>query len=256
MIGNCSEAARSAPNAGRFGRLVAPTMFFVGLLCLAGMAFATSWPDMEASAFDSATSLSADAKLRSLRCPWAIAADEVGSVGVDFANPTERATSFLVRSRITRGFVTYVRQDSQQLTLDPHESRTIEWPITADDAAYGRVVMARVLATRSAAQPAREGACGVLVIGVTGVRGQWVVWAGVLLGAAMATAGAALWYRRRRPLRPRDRTIATRAGLLTTLVTASLLAGMLGWWPASHLLQIAALLSVVTILERVYGYEH
>ena len=131
------------------------TPFFVGVLWLAVMAFASAWPDMEASIFDSATTLMADAKLRTLRCPWIVSADEAATVSATFTNPTDTPVSFLVRTRVSRGIVTLVRQDSPVVKLAPKESRELSWPVAAADAAYGRVVTVRTLAMGSAARPAR-----------------------------------------------------------------------------------------------------
>jgi hypothetical protein len=227
--------------------------FLVGVAWLAVMGFVAAWPDMEASVFDAATSLSADEKLQTLACPLVIAEDEVAAVRARFSNPADHDTAFLVRTRISHGFVTLVRQDSQQVRLAPGATQELSWPIEAADAAYGRLVLARVLATRGFGQPARESACGVLVLGLSGVRGAWVYAASTLAGLTLMLGGAGWWWRGRRPLDARQLTTARRFGFLAFLVVASLAAGVLDQWLVSHMLLIATVLYLFALLERLYA---
>jgi hypothetical protein len=231
-------------------RAAAPTLYFLGVLCLAVMGFVAAWPDMEATVFDAPTALMADEKLHSLDCPWVIAADEVGTVRARFTNPAAEADSFLVRMRVSRGFVSRYREEREQVTLQPHESREVAWSIAPDDAAYRRIVMVRVLATRCALQPARENACGVFVAGVRGVRGQWLFAVGVLAGVALVAAGALWWWLRHRPLGGRDHDAARRVGFLAVVAGASLATGMSGWWLVSHLLLIGVVIYLLVLLEQ------
>lgn len=236
----------------RLSGVVLPTIFLLGVLLLAVMAFLSAWPDMEASVFDAATTLVADDPLQSLDCPIMMSTGETVQVKAGFENKTDRPVSFLVRTRISSGFVTLVRQDSQQVKLAPGEVRELSWPVAAEDAVYGRFVMARVLATRSAGQPARESSCGILVVGMRGIGGQWVFAAGVVLGALLMLIGAGGWWRQRRPLDGRELAIARRGGLLAVVVAASLLTGVLNLWLPSHLLLVAALLVCFVLLEQAY----
>jgi hypothetical protein len=232
---------------------LAPLLFLLGLLWLSVLAFLLSWPDMEASVFDTGTSLVADERLRALRCPYVITADEEAMVRVRFENEADRKASFLVRSRISRGYLTLVDEDTQQLNLAPGQAQSLEWPVSARDAVYGRVVMARVLAMRSAAGPARERACGILVLGPAGIPGRWILALSLLLGLALCGGGALWWWRQRRPLGFHARGTARRAGLLSFVVLASLVAGLLSLWLVSHLLLISAAGLALALLQQSLG---
>ncbi len=250
MLNRCTLPMRVSR---RLSKLVAPGLFFLGLLWLSALSFVSSWPDMEASFFDTETTLAADSKLQTLRCPLVISADETATVKATFRNPSDRTASFLVRTRISSGFVTLVRQDSQQVTLAPGASREFSWPFAARDAAYGRLVMARVLATKSVGQPARESSCGILVLGVSGASGSRLFAAGVLAGLALVAAGAGKWWFEHRPLDGSGLSIARRASALALVVGASLIAGLLTWWLLSHLLLIASALLALVLLEQAYA---
>jgi hypothetical protein len=236
----------------KVNRVGAPLLYFLGVLLVAALAFVAAWPDMEASVFDAGTSAAAAGRLR-LRCPWVIGVDEQSSIGVRFANDTDSAERFLVRTRVSRGYVTLVHQDSQEVRIEPHQAHEMSWPVEAGDAAYGRLVLARVFATRSASSPARDGACGVFVLGISGVDGDAVFLAGVLLGLVLTGAGALWWWHARRPLDVRQSSTARRVGMLAVIAIASLLTGMMGWWLLSHILLIASGLFVFMLLERAYS---
>lgn len=230
---------------------VFPALLLSGLAWLAILSFVAAWPDMEASVFDAATASAADGRIGSLRCPILLLADERAAVTATFTNRADAPSTFLVRSRIAEGFMTVVREDTRQVTVAPGASTELDWPVSADDAVYGRIVMVRVLATRSAVAPARHGACGSLVLGVHGfgIPGDRLFWLGVLAGLALAGGGAYGWLARMRPLHGRTRTSARRAGLLSLVVGISLACGVAGLWLPSHLLLLLAALLLLLMLE-------
>ncbi len=250
------DSANKPSDAGSVRRpatRLAAIFFYLGLLWLAVLGFASAWPDMEAGVFDNATVLVADEALRDLACPWLISQGEESAIHARFDNDADRPTSFLVRTRITEGFVTLVREETRQVSLAPGASETLTWPISASDAAYGRFVMARVLAMRGPGSPARQASCGILVLGPVGIPGRVIAFAAILLGLALTGGGAIAWWRPRMPLNEGHRMTAGRAGLLAAVVLASLVTGLAGAWIPSHLLSIAAFGLVIGLLQAVYG---
>lgn len=232
---------------------VGTALILLGLAALAVLAFVSAWPDMESSVFDASTALMADEALSGLRCPTLVTVDERASIGAVFHNPTRREQTFLVRIRISQGFVSLWRQDSRTVTLAPGQTRHLAWPITARDAAYGRLIMARVLAMSSADLAARQGHCGVLVLGLRGVAGRYVFGAGLAAAAACLVAGGLAWSTGRRPLRGRRLQAARAVGVVVAILVGSLVCGLHGWWMASHLLLLLAVLVPVAALERLSG---
>ena len=247
------RSSRPGLSAGPVTRLAAPALFLLGLLWLSGLAYLLSWSDMEASVFDKGTTLVADRPLTSLRCPFVITADEQGAARATFRNRADRKTSFLVRSRLTRGYMSLVREETERLQLAPSETRELSWDFDADDAVFDRIVMARVLAFGSAAGPARQSACGVLVLGPSPLPGRWIFALALLAGLVLTGGGAWWWWMPRRPLGFLARGTARRASLMSAIVGAALLSGMLGLWLVSHLLLIAAAGLTVALLQHAYG---
>jgi hypothetical protein len=243
---------------GSVSKVAGPAAFAslgIGLLLLASGAFVSAWPDMEASLFDATTASVASARLGGLRCPVLMAEDEPTSVRAALNNRGAVREAFLVRARISAGFVSYWRQDSQQVVLDPGRSLALAWPVTAADAAYGRLVLARVLATRGTRLPARQQACGILVIPVRGVSGG-VVFAGWLaVGLAFILCAAALLLVCRASLGPRARRGLRALTVATAITFGALLAGVAGWWLVSHAaLVLAALVLVASLVAGSEAY--
>jgi hypothetical protein len=233
----------------RSATIAAVALYFLGVVWLGAMAFAAAWPDMEASVFDSGTALAASASLPELRCPWVITTGENAVVRARFTKAADRPDAFLVRANISAGYTSFPRRDTQQVRLEPRESRELAWPVTAEDAAFGRLVLVRVLANRGLVTPARQSPCGILVLNLPGASGQWLFILGGLIGLALTGAGAAWWWLRRRPLGEADSAAARATGLVAVIVLASLITGMAGEWLVSHLLLVGAILYFFVWLE-------
>jgi hypothetical protein len=226
------------------------TLFVLGVAWLAAMAFLASWPDMEASQFDTLTASMADAPLAAFRCPIAIAPDEQAFVRARFRNDSDSVQSFRVQVRISEGFVSLMRQDAEQVRLEPGERKELRWSIDASDAAYRRLILARAIVYRTAGRPARERSCGVLVLGIPGVSGRLAYATGLAIGILATAVGALWWWRARRPVPGGDRRIARIAGTLAAVVAGSLAAGVTGSWLVSHLLLVLAFLVLVALLAQ------
>ena len=229
--------------------VAASALYFAGIVWLAVMAFVAAWPDMEAGVFESGIAAAADAGLPGLMCPWVMTADETATVRVRFANSADRPDAFLVRANISSGFASLVRRERQQVEVKPHETVELAWPVTAADAAYGRLVLVRVLANRGLVAPARQSPCGILVLPVPGASGQGLYLLAVLIGLALSGGGAAWWWIQRRPLGEADISTARAAGLFAVIVLGSLITGMTGAWLISHLLLVGAILYFFVWLE-------
>lgn len=224
-------------------------LFVLGLLLTAVMSFMLFWPDMEASLFDTNSIAEANGRERALQCPYVITTSEVAEIRATFRNPIEQEIAFLVRSRISQGFVTLMRQESELVRIPPGEALTLTWPVAAGDAAYGRVIMARILTTRSAAAPSQQDFCGILLLNVPGVTGGQVVALGLALVLLLLGGGAWLWWGKR-PLNSYQRRFVMPLALLALMLLASLISGLLNAWLFGLVLLVLTLVLVGIVLER------
>lgn len=226
---------------------IAILLFSAGFLVSLGLATVAIWAGIEAAMFN--PSRAPEGRLR-LQCPIIMTSAETATVSVTFTNPTDRELRFPIYANISDGYVTLMRQVTTRLVLEPQEKRQLSWEITADDAAYGRFVLVRIHALRSAPLPYRQGSCGVFVVNVPFISGRWVT--ALLLAAGLLTLGGGMagWLKWQQPLDKRARGSAVLMTLLSALVLAALIVAFLNWWIVGILIIAFAILLMGALLER------
>jgi hypothetical protein len=222
-------------------------VFSVGVLL--GLAFygAAAWGDLEAFLF--AASVDADGSLGSLRCPIMITSTESGTLSATFQNPSERVIRPTIRTHISEGFVTLMRRIDDQPSLEPGEKKRLEWEVTADDATYGYLVLARVFVKYPYPLPSRTSACGVLVIDLPGWTGGQVTALVVVSSLLCLVAGVGLWVAGNRPLGGRIQDASRAMIVLAVVVLLGIATSFAEWWLLSGLLLVIALLLIGAIIS-------
>lgn len=228
-------------------RLLALGIFAVGFFLGAALAVASVWPDIEATMFD--PTMVGSASLDTLHCPILMTALETATLSASFTNDSPHESRFLVRAHISAGFVTLMDEIDTMVSLAPGETRYLEWPVTAKNAAYGYLVLARVHAFGgSPSAPYRNGSCGILVLGLPGSGGPIVGLA--LAGSLLLMAGGlVLWV-------VGSRAETAPSGVPYVLVPlfipvlVGVVAGYFGWWA----LGVIILALTVLFLVVAAGY--
>ncbi len=184
---------RKIPNRilSSFGTILYLIGVAIGLVLL----FITVWGDIEASTFDAA--LHTDEGLSSLKCPVVITSAETGIISVTVENPLEKEIDPVVRARFTMGFVTLMMEDRVKLQIPPGEKETLTWKVTQEDAAYRRLILARVYQFANKSLQARQGACGIVVLPITGLTGQQLMMSAFAASLVAMAAGLWLWISKR-----------------------------------------------------------
>ncbi len=228
-------------------RTLGVLFYAAGILLSVGLAALSTWGDLEASLFDAAER--AEKANVSLRCPVFITREEVGEVSAAFTNTGGRPVERTAWAHISEGFVTLMREERVKLPLQPGETKRMSWFVSAEDAAYGFLILVRVSALRQAPMPSQSQACGILVLDLPGVSGTLVMAIWLLLAVAGIVGGFWLWLAASRPFDPRRQGAAAAMVVLAVLVVAALAAGLLGQWVAGVLflaLTALALIAIVT----------
>ena len=220
-----------------------------GILFALVLTFFAWWPDFEAALFD--PTHSGGESLNSLRCPLLITPSDEAAIRLTLTNPLDRPVNFLTQANISERFVTLMRQENSQVMVQPGESAELAWSVTPEDAVYGRMILARVRVLRASGLPARQKACGILVLNVPVVRGNQII--GGLLGATFLYlgVGAALWLRNERPLTGRQRERIRTVGVFALLMLLTMGISLLGWWGGAILIILLMILLLVAFLERL-----
>jgi hypothetical protein len=233
-------------NSKRFIRTPSVFIFAVGIILGTALSGIVVWGDLEASLFDA--SIRGDATLTTLRCPVMMTAKEIGTASATFENPLERPVTFTIRAHISRGYVTLMREINSKLSLAPGETQTLEWTVTPDDAAYGRLILLRVRLSAKYPLPARDASCGILVVDLPYLSGNQVTAFTLAASLLSMVVGASLWVATNRPLRGLPRQVTRAMGVLAGSVLLAMLLGLLGNWLLGALLLVITLLLGVTII--------
>jgi hypothetical protein len=204
------------------------------------------WADLEASIFDS--SMPAETRLGSLSCPIVLSKNETGVVSASFDNFHVRPVKRRIYAHISDGFVTFMRADDVSLTLDPGEKRKLEWPISAQDAAWNRLILVRIYSIRNTPLPSATGSCGIIVSDLPYLTGNQIVAGSVSIILLTFIGGFLLWRKDNLTYSRRS----TQAGLafLTTLVTAGILASLFGKWLLAGGLWLLAIILLATLIAE------
>jgi hypothetical protein len=233
-------------NSKRFIRTPSVFIFAVGIILGTALSGIVVWGDLEASLFDA--SIRGDATLTTLRCPVMMTAKEIGTASATFENPLERPVTFTIRAHISRGYVTLMREINSKLSLAPGETQTLEWTVTPDDAAYGRLILLRVRLSAKYPLPARDASCGILVVDLPYLSGNQVTAFTLAASLLSMVVGASLWVATNRPLRGLPRQVTRAMGVLAGSVLLAMLLGLLGNWLLGALLLVITLLLGFTII--------
>ncbi len=224
-------------------------LYFLGLLLGLILAILAIWGDLEASLFDVLSK--PDRTLTSLSCPILITADEkTALIKANLKNDRDRVENLMVWAHISLGRASLIREEETRFTLLPGDAQLVEWPISADDAAWNRIVLVRVGTVRNLPYPQRVGAaCGVLVIPVKGITGGQIVVATLLASMIFLIFGALLWGVGRHPLHTQDMESRKMMMMFVGLVGAALLLSFLKLWLLGLLVILLILLLMVNFIS-------
>ncbi len=232
-----------------------PGLFIFSIGVLLGLALFASavWGDLEAFLFDS--SMGADARLTSLRCPVILGKTETGVVRATVSNPLDRPSDRRIRTHISEGYITLMREIKTQLSIDPGDRQQAEWGVTADDAVYGRLILVRVYLFARYPLPSRSGSCGILVLDLFNLPGNLIFALAMAASLLSMGIGLGLWTAGNQPLGGRIRNATSAMVVLAVIVLAGMLAMLLAWWQVGLILLVIAILLSGAVLAYFALYR-
>jgi len=223
-------------------------LFSFGICVGLALALFMVWGDLEARLFD--PSLPGEGGM-AIRCPAVIGRGEKVTVSATFHNPLEREARFVIRTHVSEGHVTLMRQLDDQLPLAPGERQRLEWEVRSEDAVYGLFALVKVHLFGFYPLPARQGSCGIVLVNLP-LPGSVLFGTGLALALLGMVGGTALWTRANRPLNESALDTARAMVVLSALVILGLLMGLLNIWIVGlFVLAISLLLIVVLLGYRV-----
>jgi len=229
-------------------RILGVLIFSAGVVLGMALFGGAAWGDFEASLFN--TSMRGEAPLTTLRCPVMMTAAGPGTVTATFTNPFEKPVDYYIRAHISQGYVTLMREEITNLPLDPGETQAVQWTVTPDDAAYGRLILLRVRLAAKYPLPSRHGSCGILVVDLPYFSGNLIFAFALAASLLSMTGGAGLWVVVNRPLSGLGLDVTRAMSALAGSVLAGTIVGLLGWWLPGGLI----LVFTVLLLGAIIGY--
>ena len=225
-------------------------IFAIGIILGMALIGVTIWTDLEASFFDSVMGSRADEPLKTLRCPVLMTAWETGRIRATFENTTDKPIELRLRAHVTDGFVTLMREVNTTLPLEPGEKGEAEFTLTSEDRAYRWLILARVLQFRHYPLPARQAACGVLVLDVPFLTGNQLFAILIAVTVLCLGGGIALWSAAHWPLRRSDLATARTMGALVVCLLIGFLVSLSGAFLIATLLFAINLLLIFEMVRQ------
>jgi hypothetical protein len=231
-------------------RIIGAILFSAGLAIGYLIFGAAVWADFESSMFD--TAIRGEKSLRTLRCPIVISDQETGTVSAAFHNSLDRPVQFAIRTRISQGFVTLMREEKALLPVEAGGTGRLEWTVTPDDAAYGSVILVKVLLQGNYPLPSRQATCGVLVLGLPFLSGSQALTLGVAVSLVLVALGGALWLVGSWPLDAGfELNLARAMGVLAVTMLVGMFVGFMGSWLLGLAVVVITALMIVELIRLV-----
>jgi hypothetical protein len=235
-------------------RAVGYIFYFLGAATAFFLLAMSVWGDVETSSFEGL--VGADQRLNTLRCPVFITRDETAVISARIDNTTDREVSPLVQARWSQGYATLLQEKRERLDIPPGESRTFQFEITDQDAAYRRMVLARVYQFSNLGLPSRTASCGVVLLPFSGPAGQHIFNGSLAVSVVLILAGLYLLKQPDRVARNRQDSVGKRIRtsfgslvyLSAYLLIAILVVSTLSDWLVSIGLMLLAVVSVIAVL--------
>jgi hypothetical protein len=182
--------------------------------------------------------------LSTLKCPVMMASSETGTIAVTLSNPTESTISPYVKAHISAGFVTLIREERVNLFIEPYESQHLEWPIQADDAAYGgHWALVKILVSSQYPLPSSDASCGVFVTNLMGFTGTQVYTFFLIASVLFMGVGGGI-INLKPSIRKADKNTARATLMMGIIGTLGLITTAIG----SYLLLVSAIILVLGLL--------
>ena len=227
-------------------RLFGILSLILGVLLFVFIGVISIWGDIEASFFDAA--LLKSPKLKHLSCPAVITTNEIGQVTAEITNTDKKPVTIEVRAHVTNGFVTLMNEYITDVPLEPGETKTIDVPIVAENAAYKRLILVRVHQMKELTNPYQNAACGVVLVNVPFLTGTQFVIGIMSLGCLLIAGGFLLWALNSRPIILQRKRNFISLLIFTAIAVILAIIGLIGFWLLGIMIAVIWVLMGVSLI--------
>ncbi len=234
-----------------FRSLLAVFLFLTGAVLQLWLSSSVVWGEVEASLH---ANQAGDAGLK-MSCPIMLSPAETGRVSASITNSINEDVLPVVTAGISRG--SGMRSLSQTVSLAPHETRVLEWPVDASDMIFGRLILVNITQARYRDLDPRQGSCGILILSLFNLTGAEALGLMLIGSLALILLGGTLWWRMRAPLDEAAESTLKACAALAGVLTLATLTALPRWWGLALFLDAFALIvSAVILTEFVLFPKH
>ena len=225
-------------------RAIGLVLFTIGVLSGMALFGFSSWADLEAAFYGFQDM--GGGRLNTLDCPLLMTNSEVGTITATFKNPNDSAIHFMVRADFSN--IGEFRTESSMLTLDPHQSKKVEWHMTSQDIDLRNFIFAQVSNFPAPSIPFRQATCGIVVINLPQFAGAQIFTVAMIVILFGIVSGLIIWETLGEPLTGKlvDTTRALKT--LGVFVLLGMLLSFQGSWIFGLLLFAASVLAIGVII--------
>jgi hypothetical protein len=226
-------------------RILGFVLFVFGFLLSCYLIAGTTWADLE-SAFFGFTSMASE-RIGGFACPVFIAPGESSNISLSVTNPTEKKLGATIRADVATSYS--LRSERGRIEIGPGETRTLLWPVSADDAVMGRFVFAKVYMYAAYPLKSAEASCGSMVVDTFGLPGMVYYWLLCAVSVVALVAGILLTDKKQAISSERT-NMSTARKTVAVLAVIGLAGSYAGMWPLGVMV-MAILVLTVTVLAFV-----
>jgi len=232
----------------RLQKFIFISLISLGAMCFILIGSLSIWADLEASLFNSARRTTE--RLSTLKCPSIITMDEVKIISASFTNTSDREIIPLIQTFVTDGFVILMQEQIDKPTIAPGETKSVEVKVTADNAVYNRLILARMHQFSYGPLPYRNASCGIFVLGISFLTGSQFIILTVITGMILSLSGTGLWLLYFKPIVWDRLTTLHEMIVLVILALLIMVAGLASRWIFGIFLIVLWVLLLVGIISQ------
>lgn len=230
--------------------IVSLVLYGLGILIGVLVTATAVWGGMESAFFDHTPN--SDRILTSLRCPMLISDQETATISVTIANPTQYKVNPSVTANISAGYFTMSEEYADRVMLEPGQKTSMTWHANVQNAAYnGSLIFVHVATGPSYPLQAANGTCGIVVMKLGGINGQFLLDGLAVLAMLLVAAGLWFWYRAHRfDTNPKLNGLNNGLRALGVILLAGILLSFFKFWFGGILALVLVVLLVILLWSQ------
>jgi hypothetical protein len=221
------------------------SFFVTGILLGVLLAGALTWASLEATTYGFLPP--EGDQFDGLICPELMTPHETGAIQLQVKNPSNKEIEPIMRTDISTRGVAETKQE--QLTVPPGETRTLSYPINADNIDLGFFIFARAERFPSYPLPDAAATCGIFIVNLPLLNGMQLF--SIWLGLSLVLIPIGLWMWSSSLLPQGAGRMVNAAKMLAVIVLASLWFAIQGSWLVGLLLLALTILLSLAMLRFV-----